>query len=77
MRIVFQNVGRNKDSWEADYPHEVQLEAACENEAWWPRQVRGKLMSRDIEALYDAEKDRVVIFAGFRMVGEARVVKEA
>lgn len=76
MKIKFENVGRNNATWVADYPSNVSLEAACENDAWWDRQLRGKLLSRDVMPLYDEEKDRVVIFAGFHAVGEARLVQE-
>ena len=74
MRIIFQNVGRNHESWEADYPHEVSLEAAAENEAWWFRQLRGIILSTPDWA-YSAKDDCVNIFAGWRCVGTARVVK--
>ena len=74
MRIVFENVGRNRESWEADYPHEVSLEAAAENEGWWLRQLRGVILSSPDWA-YNAKDNCVYIFAGWCCVGTARIAK--
>lgn len=76
MRIKFENVGRLKKSWVAEYPGEVPLEAAIENDDWWFRQLRDKLLSRDFDWGYDEANDCVYIFAGWHLVGKAYVQKE-
>ena len=75
MKIKFENVGRHKRTWEAEYPRDVSLQAAAENEGWWLRQLHGAILSTP-DWFYNKEEDCVDIFAGWRCVGKAYIVKQ-
>lgn len=72
MKIKFENVGRDKMTWTADYPITAPLENICEDWKWWCNQLARALRS-DPEWVFDQEKNCVKIFAGWACVGTARV----
>lgn len=76
MKIEFEKVGRSGASWTAEHPNARTVEDLCCDEYWWLRQLRGKVMSEP-DWYYDLDRGRVVILAGVRCVGFARVVGEA
>ena len=87
IRIRFENVGRFRKTWEAEYPFPANIDSRCQlfgrsplfmmvcDRAWWRKQLRGVLVGEP-EWEYVEEDDRVDIVSGWRTVGTARVVQE-
>ena len=87
MKIRFENVGRFKRTWEADYPfppnpNRCQLFGrtplfmiVC-NRQWWLQQLKAAGLTGEIVLEYIEEDDRVDIRSGWQTVGTARAVQE-
>ena len=86
MKIRFENVGRFKRTWEAEYPfppnpNRCQLFGrsplfmmVCDRQ-WWRKQLR-TVLAGEFEWEYVEGDDRVDIVSGWRTVGTARAVQE-
>lgn len=75
MKIQFENVGRNKLNWTAEYPITATLENICEDWKWWCNQL-AKALRSDPEWVFNEKENCVDIFAGWHHVGTARIATE-
>lgn len=76
MRIRFEEVGRDRMTWEAECPGADTLAQAAPNLDWWPRELRRALRS-DPELSFDPVAGCVWIYAGWHRVGRAVAVEES
>ena len=67
MKLVFENVGRNKVTFEREYPRTVPL-ADIPSE-WLDRQVKAHILSRDIDYQDSPDGKGIDIYAGWNCVG--------
>ena len=76
MKIKFEDVGRNRASWEAECKAEKIEDLEYE---WFYSQVkkRGMVMSNDIDFFFD-KKDNTkgTITAGFRSIGKFVILQD-
>lgn len=69
-RVKFVEVGRDRKTWEAEYPLTAPLAVIVQDTEWWPRQLRGAMRS-DPEWCLARDGQSVDIFAGWICVGKA------
>ena len=67
MKLVFENVGRNKVTFEREYPRTVPL--ADIPPEWLDRQVKAHILSRDIDYQDLPDGKGIDIYAGWNCVG--------
>lgn len=68
IKIKFSNVGRFKASWEAE------LKTFDWDSLY--KQVKGRLMSKDIDFDFSEESGEGVVIAGDRIVGQFKIVAD-
>ncbi len=88
MKIRFENVGRFKRSWVAEYQFLPTIHNRCQlfgrtplfmmvaDRQWWLRQLKKASLAGEVSWEYVEEDDRVDIVSGWRTVGTARAVQE-
>ena len=72
MKLVFENVGRNKVTFEREYLRTV-AEVPSE---WLDLQVKAHVLSRDIDYQDSSDGKRIDIYAGWHCVGCVKVKED-
>lgn len=71
MKLVFENVGRNKVTFEREYPRTVPLAEVFSE--WLDRQLKAHVLSRDIDYQDSLDGKGIDIYVGWHCVGHVRV----
>ena len=71
MKLMFENVGRNKVTFEREYPRTVP--AWDIPSEWLDRQVKAHVLSRDIDYQDLPDGKGIDIYVGWNCVGRVRI----